>query len=403
MLMYWTKKIFPVLITSFLISNAHAYLSPKEIKNILTKKVKPNPSNYDPTQDGVEIRPLEDIVETSFTNAIDYRRQFYKQGPLTFANAPLSLDRRKFDTIVKKQFGPTCTAFGLAASLENLLENSGTVDVSERHLWSTYRKYSASRAVMSFLKNKVTEEKYWPASEVSPENDDYLLNRHLKLTHATYIDDDINKAITALNRGNPVYIGFKVTKSLGNCDAVVDVDSAPTGGGHAVLISGYQIDSEIDGGGYFIIKNSWGQKCGDQGYQYLPFKHCTRSDLYCIMWEIFGGVSEFPNTTNRVPEEIAFDMNDLTVQKYEWKTTAQIKIFGDYRHLEKIKQLRFINKTTKREKTVKMTTNVVYDFSFDKTTDAVHHIIAKFTLKDGSIHEYPIRMEYKNPLPPEEE
>ncbi len=37
-------------------------------------------------------------------------------------------------------------------------------------------------------------------------------------------------------------------------------------GGHAVLITGFHDDAALPGGGYFIVKNSWGDWWGDQGY-----------------------------------------------------------------------------------------------------------------------------------------
>jgi C1A family cysteine protease len=41
-------------------------------------------------------------------------------------------------------------------------------------------------------------------------------------------------------------------------------------GGHAVLVVGYQ-DGEGDGGGRFIIRNSWGESWGIGGYGLLPY------------------------------------------------------------------------------------------------------------------------------------
>ena len=37
-------------------------------------------------------------------------------------------------------------------------------------------------------------------------------------------------------------------------------------GGHAILIVGYTDDPSVDGGGYFIVKNSWGTGWGEGGY-----------------------------------------------------------------------------------------------------------------------------------------
>lgn len=37
-------------------------------------------------------------------------------------------------------------------------------------------------------------------------------------------------------------------------------------GGHAVLLVGYADDDTVDGGGYFIVKNSWGSGWGEGGY-----------------------------------------------------------------------------------------------------------------------------------------
>ncbi len=52
------------------------------------------------------------------------------------------------------------------------------------------------------------------------------------------------------------------------------------GGGHAVHVTGYLSNERLAtrlpkappgaGGGYFIVKNSWGTCFGDAGYVYLP-------------------------------------------------------------------------------------------------------------------------------------
>lgn len=49
-------------------------------------------------------------------------------------------------------------------------------------------------------------------------------------------------------------------------------------GGHAMLVVGYD-----DEGGYLIVRNSWVEQWGDNGYCYLPYEYYTNG-LIVDMW-----------------------------------------------------------------------------------------------------------------------
>jgi C1A family cysteine protease len=56
-------------------------------------------------------------------------------------------------------------------------------------------------------------------------------------------------------------------------------------GGHAILIVGYHDDPSIDGGGYFIVKNSWGTGWGESGFFNIAYSQ-TGSPVYFGEWTI---------------------------------------------------------------------------------------------------------------------
>ena len=52
-------------------------------------------------------------------------------------------------------------------------------------------------------------------------------------------------------------------------------------GGHAVMAVGYDDTTEV-----FVIRNSWGNKWGDKGYFYMPYKFITNTDLASDFWVV---------------------------------------------------------------------------------------------------------------------
>ena len=49
--------------------------------------------------------------------------------------------------------------------------------------------------------------------------------------------------------------------------------------GHAVLAFGYAGDPDIEGGGFVLVKNSWGTRWGNDGLAYLTYTWLEASIL----------------------------------------------------------------------------------------------------------------------------
>ena len=169
--------------------------------------------------------------------------------------------------------------------MNNVLKQKGINKlVSERHLWSLYGVYDMDYAISAAKKYYITEEKYWPVTGSQTSNfQDYA---SLKITQTKQHNYNMETALQGLSQGHPLVMAIQVPSDLNNCKINISATSGYTSGQHVVEAVGYQLDDSVSGGGYFIIKNSWGTTCGDKGYHYYPFGLCKRSDLYCYFAEV---------------------------------------------------------------------------------------------------------------------
>ena len=90
----------------------------------------------------------------------------------------------------------------------------------------------------------------------------------------------------ALAGGNGCVLGIEVYESFEspqNGHIPMPQPNEQLLGGHAVFCCGYQDDPQYEGGGYLIVKNSWGTNFGDQGYIYLPYAY-VRQPLMSDIW-----------------------------------------------------------------------------------------------------------------------
>ena len=96
-------------------------------------------------------------------------------------------------------------------------------------------------------------------------------------------DAQLVALVNELDKGNPVAIGHggdasanTTTVKLANGFTAYDnfnINKLINPYVHTVPLVGYQIDSKIPGGGYFVFRNSGGESWGDKGYGYMTFKY----------------------------------------------------------------------------------------------------------------------------------
>lgn len=204
---------------------------------------------------------------------------------------PTGVDLRSYDSYIRYQFGQSCTAHAVGAGMENILNKTGRgMLLSIRYLWSEYQTLNSLAALKAASSHLQVSESLWPETAPSPVmtlNTLASQGKH-KLSNFTYLEDNQGLVQAQLDQGFPVYIAVTVPSDLATCLSSIRPDTTLTTGGHAMLVVGYKEDSEVSGGGYWILKNSWGTACGDQGYHYWPWSLCDRSDLYCEFYSFSG-------------------------------------------------------------------------------------------------------------------
>ena len=240
--------------------------------------------------------PLESLISTEAQAKIDARKAGGMVQTLDTFNGSRSVDLRSRDTAVKQQFSAakcaglfhtkvgTCSAFGLTAALENAL--GGSVNLSERQLWSQYCIPSSEAALKAMTTGKgQVEENYWPQADVSAPYD-YSRATRYKVLEVHALEDNLVAMLEALDRGSPLYFAINTPSEMYARKAYTSAGSGNTGGGHALAIVGYKLDETVEGGGWLLIKNSWGPANGENGYNWLAMGYCKRQGNYCSAWSI---------------------------------------------------------------------------------------------------------------------
>ena len=272
----------------------------------------PLPDFRDYTEEHPEIAPMAKKLDISPTK---------KPKELL----PKEIDLRKWFSPIQNQGKlPSCSAHAGTAIVE-YFENrtSGSnIQGSRLFLYKTSRNLMGVtgetdvwlRTVMGALVLcGVPPERYWPYTDVTPDFDkeppafvysvasNYEAIRYfchgtlgMNIPPATILDR-VKKWLAA---GIPSMFGFYLFSSFNQSDVKGGIpypcskDESHTG--HALVAAGYSDDMKIrnlkcgkETTGAFLIRNSWGEQWGNQGYGWLPYDYVLNS-LATDFWSILA-------------------------------------------------------------------------------------------------------------------
>ena len=200
----------------------------------------------------------------------------------------------------------TCTAFAGLAALEYHLHRFGGfpgTDFSEQFAYWNMTNTSPRRNLIAMFgglhDQGVCSERTWPYNGTPDESNDgqgppppnavaeamAFRAQVVKQVPARSVDE-IRRAISqcrVVAVGIPVFDSWyrsPVVRKYGNI-TVPFADEQPHQVGHAIALVGYEDNPDFAGGGYFIVRNSWGALFGTAsvlgpGYGTIPYRYIER-------------------------------------------------------------------------------------------------------------------------------
>jgi C1A family cysteine protease len=228
----------------------------------------------------------------------DYTNEHEKIKPLLSAvntNLPSKVDLTKYCSPVENQANiGACTAHAVAGVVEYFENKSFSkyIDVSRLFLYKVTRNLLHSKGdTGAFLKSALgtlvlfgmPPEEYWPYDtenfDCEPSAFCYAFAENYRCI--SYFRHDppklskeqvLQSVKSYLSQGIPSVFGFTVYQSIQNVTNTGEIPF-PSGkekimGGHAVAAFGYD-----DEKGALLIRNSWGEEWGENGYGWLPYEY----------------------------------------------------------------------------------------------------------------------------------
>lgn len=233
----------------------------------------------------------------------DHRDHSFK---LTLTALPPSTDLRNICPLIydQGQLG-SCTANAIGGAIHSLEIKNAVKDLympsrlfiywNERALEGTTRIDSGASlrdGIKTVAKQGVCSEVTWPYNinkfKRKPPSKAYQEAKKNTIDAYFRINDgDLMGMKGALAGGNPFVFGFSVYDSF-ESKAVSKSGIVPMPksnekllGGHAVMACGYDDSKQM-----FLVRNSWGQNWGLNGYCWMPYTYLSNDKLANDFWVI---------------------------------------------------------------------------------------------------------------------
>ena len=145
--------------------------------------------------------------------------------------------------------------------------------------------------IKSIHKIGVCPESMWPYDisvfTEKPKNECYTVATDHKSIKYARVKQTLTDLRECISSGYPVVFGFTVYESFESEEVAktgimpMPKETEKVLGGHAVSAVGYNENS-------FIVRNSWGEDWGDNGYFYMPNEFITNVNLANDFWVVYN-------------------------------------------------------------------------------------------------------------------
>jgi C1A family cysteine protease len=233
----------------------------------------------------------------------DHRDLLYTATKKVLDKAPPSIDLRKFcPPVYDQETLGSCTANALAAAFQFEQRKQGILEFIPSRLFIYYNERVILNTVLSdsgaFIRDGIKTLNY---DGVCMETDwPYLITKFTKKPPAELYQEALKNQVlqylrlnnerlsllkSCLSEGYPFVFGFTVFESFwkvgSNGIIPLPKDRERRIGGHAVMAVGYN-----DLKKHFIIRNSWGNGWGKNGYGFMPYNYIADTDRADDFWTI---------------------------------------------------------------------------------------------------------------------
>ncbi len=250
---------------------------------------------------GVSFAPGD--IQPHGLGALDEREE--GGGPIpppSFAPLPPSVDMHaRFGPVRDQGQRGTCVAHACAAAREfQTGPQSPQSNLSEQFLYWDCKKHDMAPGAGTYIRvgmqrlqvDGIPDESVWPYNpnpvpgnegQDPPSTGALTKAAQYRILDSTKLSPtSVDSLRQALAHGSPVAFSVPVfthwfrepTQTTG--DVRLPLPGEKVEGGHAMCMVGYETDPNVPGGGYFLVRNSWGEAWGSEspigaGHARLPF------------------------------------------------------------------------------------------------------------------------------------